>query len=188
MFRPIRRILFLWLFVVACCSVVVDGFGCVSLSNHGYPQTLSWSKGSVMFLEAASVDYQQENHEKDASVDVSQQRRRQLLSYSVAAAFSLFITATAPPPAVAADKAASTIWNTGKRPRVPGAKVPDKSDTRGTRKDPSFLRSLSDCKNQCETNLGPDGLARPKDDCLSDCQDICCTTYEQCTFAIVPRI
>ena len=81
-----------------------------------------------------------------------------------------------------------TIWLTGKAPKVPGQKPKDKGDYSGTKKDPSFLRSLSDCKSQCENTPGPDGLARSKEDCLSDCQDICCTTYEQCTFAIVPRI
>jgi len=82
----------------------------------------------------------------------------------------------------------ATVWLTGKAPRVPGQKPRDKNDVRGTRRDPNFLRSVSDCKNQCQNTAGPDGLARTKEECLSDCQDICCTTYEQCTFAIVPRI
>jgi hypothetical protein len=81
-----------------------------------------------------------------------------------------------------------TIWMTGKDPIIPGQKPREKGDVSGTRKDPKFLRSLADCKSQCETSSGPDGLARPKDECLSDCQDICCTTYQQCTFAIVTRI
>ena len=75
-----------------------------------------------------------------------------------------------------------TIYNTGKAPKVPGAKPKDKNDYSGTKKDPNFLRSIADCKNQCESK------GKPKDDCLSSCQDICCTTYEQCTFGIVPRI
>ena len=81
----------------------------------------------------------------------------------------------------------STIYLTGKSPKVPGEKPKDKSDTKGTRRDPSFLRSISDCKSQCEQKLGPDGYARNKEDCLSECQDVCCTTYEQCTFSITPR-
>jgi hypothetical protein len=89
-------------------------------------------------------------------------------------------------PASAAEE--KTSWRTGKEPIVPGKKPRDKNDVSGTKKDPNFLRSLSDCKNQCETNFGPDGYARSKEDCLSDCQDVCCTTYQQCTFAIVPRI
>ena len=80
-----------------------------------------------------------------------------------------------------------TIWKTGKAPIVPGQTPKDKSDTKGTRKDPAFLRSISDCKGKCEQTPGPDGLARASTECLSECQDICCTTYEQCTFAIVPR-
>lgn len=85
-------------------------------------------------------------------------------------------------------RAEDTIWRTGKPPQIPGQKPKDKGDVSGTRKDPSFLRSLSDCKNQCENSVGPDGYAKTKEECLSECQDICCTTYETCTFAIVPRI
>jgi hypothetical protein len=61
------------------------------------------------------------------------------------------------------------------RPNVPGQKPKDKGDVSGTKKDPRFLRSLSDCKSQCETTPATNGLARSKEDCLSDCQDICCT-------------
>ena len=79
--------------------------------------------------------------------------------------------------ASAADSA--TIYKSGKAPIVPGQKPKDKGDVKGTRKDPDFLRSVADCKNQCQSTNGPDGLARSKEDCLSECQDICCTTYEQ---------
>jgi hypothetical protein len=81
----------------------------------------------------------------------------------------------------------ATIWLTGKAPKVPGQAPKDKSDTQGTKRDPNFLRSISDCKSQCEQSNGPDGYARSKEECLELCQDICCKTYEQCTFAITPR-
>jgi hypothetical protein len=81
-----------------------------------------------------------------------------------------------------------TIYRTGKAPVVPGEKPKNKDDTKGTKKDPNFLRSIADCKNQCQNTAMPDGLARSKEDCLSECQDVCCTTYEQCTFAITPRL
>lgn len=90
--------------------------------------------------------------------------------------------------AYAAEEKGATIWKSGKEPIVPGKKPRDKNDTKGTRKDGEFLRSISNCKSQCETSYGSDGLARSKEECLSDCQDICCQTYEQCTFGIVPRI
>ena len=80
------------------------------------------------------------------------------------------------------------VWLTGKDPIVPGKKAREKGDVSGTKKDPKFLRSIADCKSQCENSAGPDGYARSKEDCFSDCQDICCTTYQQCTFAIVNRI
>ena len=51
----------------------------------------------------------------------------------------------------------------------------------------AFLTTIEK-QNQCENTTDKDGYARSKDECLSDCQDICCTTYEQCTFGIVPRI
>lgn len=94
----------------------------------------------------------------------------------------------APSPTPDEEQTKATIYRSGKQPMVPGQKPRDKGDTKGSRKDPDFLRSISDCKSQCQTTPGSDGLARPKEDCLSDCQDICCKTYEQCTFDIVPRI
>jgi hypothetical protein len=94
-----------------------------------------------------------------------------------------------PPSSLAADASSQpTIWLSGKPPIVPGKKPRDKNDVAGSRKDPRFLRSIADCKNQCENTPGLDGLSKSKEECLSECQDICCTTYEQCTFAIVPRI
>jgi hypothetical protein len=105
------------------------------------------------------------------------------LAIGFAAAATTLLVAS---PAVAAD-GGSTTWLTGKAPKVPGEKPKDKSETKDTRRDPSFLRSISDCKSQCEQTPGPDGLARAKEECLQDCQDICCKSYEQCTFAIVPR-
>lgn len=86
-----------------------------------------------------------------------------------------------------AGAAEDIVWKTGRTPQIPGQKPKDKGDTKGTKKDPGFLRSISDCKSKCENSYGPDGLARTSTECLSECQDICCTTYEQCTFAIVPR-
>jgi hypothetical protein len=104
-------------------------------------------------------------------------------------AIGAFLAVGVGSPALAADETSvKTVFLTGKRPQVPGEKPKDSGDTKGTRKDPNFLRSISDCKSQCERTSDSDGLARDKYDCLSECQDICCTTYEQCTFSIVPRI
>ena len=91
-------------------------------------------------------------------------------------------------PCVPATDGSATIYKSGKSPIVPEGKPKDKNDTKGTRKDPDFLRSVADCRSQCQNSAAPDGLARSKEDCLSECQDICCKTYEQCTFDIVPRI
>ena len=116
----------------------------------------------------------------------AENRRRFLENLALGVTITTAAAATAQKAAAASD-GGPTIWLTGKAPRVPGQKPQDKSDTRGTRKDPSFLRSISDCKSQCEQSTGPGTLPRTKEECLQDCQDICCTTYEQCTFAIVPR-
>lgn len=109
--------------------------------------------------------------------------------FGAAAAMSVGVVIGAAPAAVwSADGSPATIYKSGKAPVVPGGKPRDKNDVKGTRKDPDFLRSVADCRSQCQNSLGSDGYARAKEDCLSECQDICCKTYEQCTFDIVPRI
>ena len=40
----------------------------------------------------------------------------------------------------------STIWRSGKTPIVPSQKPKNPNDVKGTRKDPSFLRSIAQCK------------------------------------------
>ncbi|KAL7521773.1 hypothetical protein ACHAWX_006454 [Stephanocyclus meneghinianus] len=131
-----------------------------------------------------------------SSIDVQLQKsnpniRRRELTKSIASSLlsaGLFgATAGIPERAAWATSDGATVWKTGRAPEVPGQKPKDKGDTRGTKKDPNFLRSVADCKGKCENSYGPDGLARSSAECLSACQDICCTTYEQCTFAIVPR-
>jgi hypothetical protein len=126
-----------------------------------------------------------------ATVVVSRQRwLRSFLGLGVAAISSGIVSqdaVAAAPPAAGSDQK-DTIWLTGKDPVVPGQAPRDKNDVKGTRKDPNFLRSLADCKTQCENPAGSDGLARTKETCLSECQDICCQSYQQCTFGIVPRI
>jgi hypothetical protein len=124
--------------------------------------------------------------EDSAASSASPLPRRQVLQVALSAVF--LGAAALPSVAVAADEKEKTVYLTGKAPKVPGQKPKDKSDTSGTRKDPKFLRSLSDCKSRCETIPTSEGLARSKEDCLSECQDICCASYEQCTFGIVPRI
>jgi hypothetical protein len=114
-----------------------------------------------------------------------QETRRRFLS---AAAMNICLVGAAAP-VVAADATGPTRYISGKAPVVPGAKPQDKNNVKGTRKDPDFLRSIADCRSQCQNSAsGPDGLAKSKEDCLSECQDICCRTYEQCSFNIVPRI
>ncbi|GMI16408.1 hypothetical protein TrLO_g12298 [Triparma laevis f. longispina] len=78
--------------------------------------------------------------------------------------------AAAPPPTQ------SQTYISGKTP----GKKPDPNDTKGTRKDPTFLRAVSQCKSECEIKSDLD-----KSDCLQKCQDVVCGSYEQCSFAII---
>ena len=60
---------------------------------------------------------------------------------------------------------------------------PNKDDPKaGTKKDIKFLRCLSSCKSKCQ--LPSAGLAEDRYDCVQDCQDICCESYEQCSFKL----
>ena len=125
------------------------------------------------------------------TVELGAEQRRDFLARIAVVGNSAVLMSTLLPSAssiaVAAAEQQSTVYNTGKAPIVPGQAPKDKSDTKGTKRDPNFLRSISDCKAQCEQSNGPDGYARSKEECLELCQDICCKTYEQCTFAITPR-
>ena len=98
----------------------------------------------------------------------------------------VFLADSEPNQALVAAESGDIIWKTGRAPIIPGKTPPsDKGDVKGTRKDPNFLRSVADCKGKCENSYDSDGLARSATVCLQACQDICCTTYEQCNFTIV---
>lgn len=138
--------------------------------------TEAWSPVSLFRTnnaQRADIDFASANK---GSTDVYDSRR---IFLSAAAMQICLLGATSPAAAAAADGGATTFYKSGKAPIVPGQKPKDKSDTKGTRKDPDFLRSVADCRSQCQSTNGPDGLAKAKEDCLSECQDICCTTYEQ---------
>jgi hypothetical protein len=77
---------------------------------------------------------------------------------------------------LAADTSNPTIWKSGKTP----ANLKTKDSKEGTKKDSKFLRAMSDCKSKCQLPGG--GLA--KSDCVQDCQDQVCFSYEQCSFKV----
>ena len=137
----------------------------------------SHQKTSVQFSGAPSSDDDDSNNNS----------RRRFLNVAAMNVCLMGAAAATVPAAFAAD---ATKYISGKTPQIPGTEAKKKSDgdTKGTRKDPNFLRSISDCKTQCQIAPGTDGYSRSKMDCLSECQDICCTTYEQCSFNIVPRL
>ncbi len=150
---------------------------------------LAWSPNSFSAIGSRSDgDLQRVFPKKQidsATEEFGPATRRAFLS---ATALSIAMISATPAVLAATTDAAATVYRSGKTPKVPDAKPKDKSDLKGTRKDPDFLRSVADCRSQCQNTPGSDGYARSKEDCLSECQDICCKTYEQCTFDIVPRI
>ncbi len=154
-----------------CCVFVVSGWS---------PQ-MRISRGIRSSLRASLTH---ETSPESADAQIHDTRRR----FLNAAAANFFLMGATAPIVFATDAPPGTTYISGKSPLAPGETRKKSDNPKGTRKDPDFLRSVSDCKSQCQNKLGPDGLAKSKEDCLSECQDICCKTYEQCTFNIVPRI
>lgn len=157
--------------ILLCCVALLFSREISAFSNS---ITTSLSRASSSQLSAQSGDTMLGRREWS----------KRALASLITGAGSIATIASNPEQSNAAD---DIIWKTGKSPQIPGQKPKDKGDVKGTKKDPSFLRSISDCKTKCENGYGPDGLSRSASECLSACQDICCTTYEQCTFAITPR-
>mmetsp|Transcript_35310 Transcript_35310/g.85464 ORF Transcript_35310/g.85464 Transcript_35310/m.85464 type:complete len:233 (+) Transcript_35310:146-844(+) len=165
-----------------------------SNSNSNDDDTVSTGGARPAAADASAGDTDSKNHE------VHETRRSFLNAAAMnicllggAATVAATTTVANPAPANAPEPAATagaTRYVSGKPPQIGGkpAPKPASGDVKGTRKDPDFLRSVADCRSQCQATAGPDGLSKPKEDCLSECQDICCKTYEQCTFNIVPRI
>jgi hypothetical protein len=153
---------------------------------HGAPHHVSIATTTRTCRKALSP--RNDRSDPDDQTKNSYNRRRMFLALGTPLALLPMSYVTLSPLASWAtdESGQATIWLSGKAPRVPGKKPTN--DVSGSKKDPNFLRSISDCKNQCENSAGADGMSRSKEECLSECQDICCTTYEQCTFAIVPRI
>jgi hypothetical protein len=166
-----------WAILTLLIIALVGTRSAVSFSSVSIASRSTRSQVNTELLAVASNDNDDDHH--------MCRRRFMGQALSLASAFAIASSAEA-----STEKyVPGTLWYTGKEPKIPQGKLKDKGDVSGTKKDPNFLRSLSDCKNQCQNSQsGPDGLAKSKEDCLSECQDICCTTYSQCTFAIVPRI
>ena len=78
--------------------------------------------------------------------------------------------------AVFAAEAPALVWKTGKNPVMVDPNDPKK----GSKKDYTFLKCLSGCKQDCQKP----GEGAARGDCVQDCQDQCCSTYEQCTFRV----
>ena len=70
------------------------------------------------------------------------------------------------------------IYKSGKNPKGPNKD----GDKTGTKKDYKFLKCMSGCKADCQSPSS--GLATQRNDCVQDCQDQCCDTYEQCSYKI----
>ena len=166
-----------------CCILSVS-----ALSPQHKPSWISCSGNyRVSRIHSCSTTSSVDEESLQFAITQTNDSRRRFLTATVMN-FSLLV-ATAPV-VIAADapRPPGTKYVSGKSPIIPGEAKKKSDSTKGTRKDPDFLRSIADCRNQCQAAPGSGGLAKSKEDCLSECQDICCKTYEQCTFNIVPRI
>mmetsp|Transcript_28775 Transcript_28775/g.54328 ORF Transcript_28775/g.54328 Transcript_28775/m.54328 type:complete len:134 (+) Transcript_28775:3-404(+) len=90
-------------------------------------------------------------------------------------ALSIVTSSALPLPAFSVPPPSPTTFISGKSPTPP-----KENSTKGTRKDPTFLRAVSQCKSECEIKSSLD-----KTECLQKCQDAVCGSYEQCSFAII---
>ena len=190
----IVRVFIIIIAILSSERAAVDGFGMLRyIINIDRYHTQTQRRKPSMICATNGVTRESNNPPLDDADGLSRrQLLHQFLTVGIGAAASMSTLMNEPANAVEQPKPEDTIWLTGKMPNIPGQKPKDKSDVTGTKKDPNFLRSLSDCKNQCENMTGAtnsnSGYAKGKDECLSECQDICCTTYQQCTFPIVQRI
>ena len=97
--------------------------------------------------------------------------RRQLLGAA------LFSTAALRPGRASAE---DVRWVSGRSD--PLRKTNKDKSPDGTKKDGKYLSCLNDCVPRC---LGPPGsVAKERSDCLLECQQECCFTYEMCTYTI----
>ena len=102
-------------------------------------------------------------------VDMSLATRRRFVGRAATAAATAAVTT----PAFAAK-----TYVSGKNPDGPR----EKGDTKGTKKDGSYLQCLAGCAARCEK--AKSGRQLTRGECLNLCRDECCVTYEQCTYTI----
>jgi len=179
-FAAIQKLLML---SIICCIFSVSAWS----SHFKFSRIADSSHSHETRMHSSSTTSSTHDASSDSANSQAHDTRRRFLN---AAAMNFCLMGAAVPAVFAADASfpPGTKYISGKAPVIPGEEAKKSDSTKGTRKDPDFLRSISDCKYGCQSSPGPDGLARSKEDCLSDCQDICCKTYPQCTFNIVPRI
>lgn len=181
------------LLMLAICIVAVSAwsphcqFSRILFSSRSHENNIQFSGAPEDNSFVAYASSSDESSSLDSTNTEIHDTRRRFLN---AAAMNIFFMGATVPAVIAADSppAPGTRYISGKGILAPGEVYKKSDNTKGTRRDPDFLRSISDCRSQCQSAPGPDGLANTKEDCLSECQDICCKTYEQCTFNIVPRL
>ena len=160
--------------------------------NSAKARTLS-QKGSIHEAPHAEIAHLQaathtESHVEDARVQAKRPTTKIQIASSetpytsshVTPRFTYQYSMPHPQSAYASPPRVYT-YKSGKAPYIDGEQNKDKDkSTAGTKKDTSFLRAMSDCKTKCQQP--GEGLA--KNDCVQDCQDQVCNSYEQCSFKI----
>jgi hypothetical protein len=154
--------------LVVLISTKCQGFGVALSSRHTTPRFhhgCDCASSRIQHVQPAvslhlllprpsfHQDAAAESTDEEAAVAMSATsitNRRQAMRQGFTAALGMLAmtttTTVSPQPAIAADAPSLTIYNTGKAPKVPGEKPRDKSEVKGTKRDPPFLRSISDCK------------------------------------------
>ena len=163
-----------------CFLPIVFLFSLVSLIF--LPTGYSFSFKKNLFRK---VFVQKEFDESVVGVSNVKLKNMVVVTSKVASAFlcsSALISSMYPMSPSIATQSVSMIYKSGKTPiPVTGSQAQASSDSKvGTKKETKFLRCMSTCKSDCQQP--GEGLA--KTDCVQDCQDQCCSSYEQCSFKI----
>lgn len=127
--------------------VFLSAQGCTAFSTPSLHRQSATTVTVGNRLPCTTLSATSSDDETSRSLTSRRKWTRNILSSVIAyGAAATILGLPKPESAHAASDGEATIYKTGKAPIIPGQKPKDKGDTKGTKKDPSFLRSVSDCK------------------------------------------